>query len=193
MKIPGQQSTLRKLAVFAEQNNLNRTTSITAAWRPTDWKAVKTAWKPTMTSRFHDCLKDKRRMDRNVAFNTLLAVSTPCLGELTHWPVEKGPPRWQTSSLHKYDRVMQVVWIAKEFEHDGNVESEAKYVGIVEAHFAGSPGTSRKCLCFTLVCCMLTFSLPGCCREMPLVQAKEPYRSEECMHRQARHERSRSF
>jgi len=146
-EISGEKSTLRDLANFAERNNLVQDTTVTTAWKPPDWTG-KTAWKPTMTSRFHHSLKPLKRMDRNVAFNTLLAVSTPRLTDLISWPVEKGPPRWQSSSLRQYEERLQVVWIAKEFEQEGVSQADTRYDGVVEAHFAGR---RRECLNFMQV------------------------------------------
>ena len=87
-------------------------------------------------------------MDRNVAFNTLLAVSTPDLRQLTNWPVETESPRWQISSLYRYHNFLRVVWIAKEFEDTGGSQAQNRYIGVVEAHFAGSP---HDCLNFLQV------------------------------------------
>lgn len=168
-KIPNTESALQKLATFADQNhvriglvafselnNLGKTMTVAAAWMPTDW-SVRTSWKPTMTSRFHDCLKGWRRIDRNVAFNTLFAVSSESVDMLTNLPVDSDPPRWQTSSLRSYDRTLQVVWIAKELEQGRGSNVDVPYKGIVEAHFAGS---RNECLQFKQV--RLPFDYFGC-------------------------------
>lgn len=157
-RIPSEKSTLRRLANFADEhdlavglaaftshNNLHKKLTIATAWLPPDWSSVATAWKPTMTARFHHCLKDWRRVDQNVAFNTLFVICCGRVNELTQCPIEKGPPRWQTSSLRKYDDRMQVVWVAKEIENEIAVEGQK---GVVEAHFVGS---RDKCLQFKQV------------------------------------------
>ena len=129
-EVSGEVSILRRLAAFAKKENIVQATTVSTAWKPPDWTKP-TAWKPTMTARFHECLKpaNMKRMDKNVAFNTLLAVCTPRLGDLTNLPTEYGPPRWQTSSLRKYDERLQIVWIAKELEQNGAYGRVAPYKG----------------------------------------------------------------
>lgn len=118
-EVSGEASVLRSLAAFAKQHDIVKAMSVSTAWKPPDWTKPR-AWKPTMTARFHECLKptNMKRMDKNVAFNTLLTICTPRLGDLTNPPTEHGPPRWQTSSLRKYDEKLQIVWIAKELEQN---------------------------------------------------------------------------
>jgi hypothetical protein len=141
----GNTSVLRQLARFATANKIVEVASLTGPWRPPDWDVV-TKWKPTMTSRFHNCLKSMNRLRNNVAFNTLLAVAGPDLKKLKEWPAEKGLPKWQISSLVAYRDNLCIVWVAKLYEWEGGSEADAHYVGKVEAHFAGS---FRKCLHFT--------------------------------------------
>lgn len=145
-EISDDESTLRNLAAFAERNKIVQPTQVSNAMKAPDW-TTKMAWMPTMTARFHDCLKPKnmKRMDKNVAFNTLLAVSTPRLADLTNAPTEQGPPRWQSSSLRKYDERLQIVWIAKELEDHGVSLTDAPHKGVIEAHFAGK---RHECLTF---------------------------------------------
>jgi hypothetical protein len=140
--ITAEDSILKKLAAFAQSKQLVEVANIKSAdWRRPDWKTV-TKWKPTMTSRFHNCLKEMRRRDRNVAFNTLLAVATPELKELKERPTEIGPPRWQMSALVNGGSDVLILWLAREYERSVGLQ----YVGAIEAHFAG---TRSDCLTFT--------------------------------------------
>jgi len=82
------------------------------------------------------------RIDRNVAFNTVLAVSLPDSKRLSHLPATSGPPRFHQSSLKNYSDAVQIVWIAKELEWTSDGPA---YDGIVEVHFVG---TRDECLQF---------------------------------------------
>ena len=110
------------------------------ALKSPDW-SISTRWRPTMTSRFHHCLRNKKRTDRNLAFNILLAVATPELKLLaSHQPVvdnNGNHPRWQRSRMKQHD-VLEIIWVAKEYQWDGGRVEDKHYVGQVEAHFAGS-------------------------------------------------------
>lgn len=141
----GSDSVLRQLAAFAKKMQIMEVASITGPWRPPDWRTV-TKWKPTMTSTFHHCLKNVNRLRKNVAFNTLIAIATPDLKQLKEWPTEKGPPRWQLSTLSAYTDNLYIVWVAKIYEWDRGAQADEHYVGKVEAHFAGP---YKKCLQFT--------------------------------------------
>jgi len=97
-----------------------------------------------MTSKFHHCLKDMESpADRNVAFNTLLAIALPDFKRLSELPSTTG--KWQRSSLKKYSSMIEVVWIAKEHEW---IDGGQDYDGIVEASFVG---TRAECLNFLQV------------------------------------------
>lgn len=110
------------------------------AWKSPDWTLV-TKWRATMTSRFHNCLKNMGRMHRNLAYTTLLALSQPSYSDIETLPDESR--RWHITCLQK-GNLVQIVWIAKEFEWSGG--PQIHYVGTIEAHFAGS---WSECLRFT--------------------------------------------
>lgn len=79
--------------------------------------------------------------DKNVAFNTLLAIALPKLERLS----TSSSGRWQRSSLlrkTKYTSPVEIVWIAKEV---GEWTSGPDYSGAAEAHFVG---TRDECLQF---------------------------------------------
>jgi hypothetical protein len=103
----GNTSVLRQLARFATANKIVEVASLTGPWRPPDWDVV-TKWKPTMTSRFHNCLKSMNRLRNNVAFNTLLAVAGPDLKKLKEWPAEKVVPKPTPTMLVKLKPTLQV-------------------------------------------------------------------------------------
>lgn len=63
----GEDSTLRKLAIHGEKyHRIEETKVRSTAWRAPDWKRD-TFWRPTMTQRFHHCLKDMSPMNKNVS------------------------------------------------------------------------------------------------------------------------------
>lgn len=90
-------------------------------------------------------LKNLRNiMDRNVAFNTLLAVAMPNERALYALPIsDRGIPVWQTSALKNHEEHLQIVWVAKEGNPDNVLDDERRPV--IEAHYAGS---KHKCLHF---------------------------------------------
>ena len=137
------ESVLRQLAAFAERNRLIDAASVDdVAWAAPNWKH--TSWKPTMNSKFHHCLKQMRRTQRNVAFHTLLAVATPEIKKLKAFPVESESARWQTSALRNQE--IHVTWLAKRYERLTETSTDHQsYVGIIEAHFCG---TKHECLHF---------------------------------------------
>eukprot|EP00977_Amphora_coffeiformis_P013898 scaffold3784_cov174-Amphora_coffeaeformis.AAC.3 len=148
-------SILRNLASYALRKSLSDVIPLNKlAWKPPDWSTV-TMWRPTMTARFHNCLKDMGRMHKNLAFNTLLAVAQPRLSDLEPSNTQSRFPRWHKSSLRKSEHV-QIVWIAKEYEWvDGK---SVHYVGTVEVHFTG---TRDECLRFMQLHNKVP---PGACR-----------------------------
>jgi hypothetical protein len=142
--IASEGSVLRRLADFALKRGLvDRADVGGAAWRRPQWPKV-TSWRPTMTARFHDCLKNLTRGERNVAFNVLLALSIPQVNLLRRKP-DGERARWQLSSLQKGGDV-HITWLAREFIDDGDGGAGQQYVGIIEAHYAGN---RDECLTFT--------------------------------------------
>lgn len=111
---------------------------------PPDW-SVTLKFEATKVPTFAYALRGMSRRDKNIAYNTLHAVCAGDPKKLTSWPVETGPPRWQLSSIRGYEERLVVVWIAKEFEQADGPQTDARYVGVIEAHFAG---TFAQCLNF---------------------------------------------
>ena len=126
----GSESTLHKLERYARTKGLVHKKQVDDVWRPPDWTRV-TTWKPTMTSKFHHCLKGMNQMDKHLSFNTLLAVATRDLQMLCHLPGQRA--HWNMSALKKYFKQVQILWVAKEGEGRP----------MAEAHFAG---TRQECL-----------------------------------------------
>ena len=88
-----------------------------------------------MTSKFYDSIKKMTAHDKNICFNTVLAVSNPDIKQLIPRPSERARPSWYVSSLKGYSHRLCVVWIAKLRGSDL----------LIEAHFAG---TKDKCNSF---------------------------------------------
>ncbi|KAL7547115.1 hypothetical protein ACHAWF_010426 [Thalassiosira exigua] len=121
-------STLKSLARFYHQRRLTSIAPVRSiAWSSPDWDTY-TLWKPTMTEKFHRSLKDMSAHDRNVCFNTLLAVAKPDIKVLVPRPPERDNPSWYITSLTGYNHRIHIVWISKTRES----------TLIVEAHFAGT-------------------------------------------------------
>ena len=147
-------STLRDLATFVKQSGLVKKTKCSALFLPPDWSIV-TQWKSTMTSRFWQCVNEMDERHRNLAFNTVYAISKPSLHLLSREPIEGNPPRWQLSVLKKIQNLSSVlrgnesppsdVWVAKPYELDGQrPQSVIRYAGIIEAHFTGTEDKCRQ-------------------------------------------------
>jgi hypothetical protein len=124
----GADSTLKALVMYYQKRSLVSVAQVRSiAWSSPDWDAY-TLWKPTMTSKFHHALKDMSTHDRNVCFNTLLAVARPDINLLVPRPPARERPSWYTSSFVGYNHHIYIVWVSKKKES----------TLIVEAHFAGT-------------------------------------------------------
>ncbi|GKY96310.1 hypothetical protein MPSEU_000590700 [Mayamaea pseudoterrestris] len=130
----GPRSTLRKLCEFVEGEGLLHVSKVRAQpWSAPNWDQV-TIWKPVMNARFCDCVQKMRECDKNIALNTVLAISVPDCGALGSTIPSRTGPNWYISYLTKYRRSLNVVWLAKEGQDKP----------IIEAHFVGSPDECRQ-------------------------------------------------
>ena len=121
-------STLKSLAKYYQVHKLTSVTNVKSiAWTSPNWSS-RCHWIPTMTSKFHDCIKNWNSHDKNVCFNTLLALSKPNLELIIPRPSRRERPFWYMSSLRGYNHKICVVWIAKCRVSDL----------LIEAHFAGT-------------------------------------------------------
>ena len=121
-------STLKSLAKFYQQRSLTSEARVQSiAWTSPDWSR-ETQFKPTLTEKFYHSMKDMTEHDKNICFNTVLAIATPSVRLLVPRPSERKTPSWYISSLVGYSHHLCVVWIAK---HDGSH-------GTIQAHFAGT-------------------------------------------------------
>jgi superfamily I DNA and/or RNA helicase len=90
-------SPLKQLLDYARHHGLLFQSTIEAAWSKADWTIIR-SWQPTMTEKFRHCLKEMTKIDKNIAFNTLLTVVTPDFKKLSKEP-SSGGPKWQLSGL----------------------------------------------------------------------------------------------
>ena len=126
-------SPLLDLAKFVKKLGLLADSKLDVAWRRPDWTTV-TRFQPTMTARFHHCLQEMEKIDRNIAFNTLLAIVEPNFEKLISAPHSE-KPKWLFSSLKMYREMMVVVWVPKTYTPAST--GDQYYDGVAEAHFAG--------------------------------------------------------
>jgi hypothetical protein len=130
-------STLRKIGEWAQEcptDALVQDLNISnVAWSAPDWNTVSTIWKPVITQRLRNCVRQMSPREKNICFNTLLAVATPLLKNLCSRP--RADSLWQRSCLTG-NHDLHIVWIAK--AHD-------PFKNLIEAHFAGS---RKECLRF---------------------------------------------
>lgn len=127
-------STLRSLAEHVERNKAIEQSKLNMlAWAAPNWKRPM-LWKPTITKRFHNCLKSMNVRDKNISFNTLLALCTPSLREIDTPPVCRPRPCWQITALKGHRDSLSIVWVATR-----------GHLPTIQAHFVG---TRRQCLRF---------------------------------------------
>lgn len=128
-------STLKSVANFYQQRLLVNPANVrNIAWSSPNWSS-QNLWIPTMTSRFHECLKNMPSDDQNVCFNTVLALAKPDIDLLIPRPPERDRVAWYVSSLKGYTHRLSIVWIPKCRGNDL----------LIEAHFAG---TKHSCNTF---------------------------------------------
>lgn len=77
--------------------------SIDKAWSRPRWGDDNRLWKPLMTNSFRFSIKDLSMVERNVAFNTLLAVATPDFNKLKKKYFDETKRRWHIASLKGQD------------------------------------------------------------------------------------------
>lgn len=121
-------STLKPLAKHYQDLALVKATKVQSiAWSPPDW-SCQSLWIPTITARFHDSLKNMTLHDKNICFNTVLALSRPDLELIIPRPSQRERISWYITSLRGYNHKLCIVWVPKRRGQDL----------LIEAHFAGN-------------------------------------------------------
>lgn len=138
----GASSTLYRLVQFAKAKDLLAVSKIQSLpWTPPNWQ-IPCLWKPTMSSRYHHCIRRLSKRDKYICMNTLLAIAQGNVQALdggTITQLKKGLPTWHMTHLRGFSD-NRIVWYAKILDTHA-----------IEAVFAGSRNACIKFMADTSV------------------------------------------